>query len=272
MTTCASPPGPFECPTLEQSIDATAQLLPRGRAWPANDRAMLPRFLAWLGSLSGIPSLDDWSDNPGFTQMGFVAALGAVRNYLETQLCALRLEFWCATQTLTNDLWMAEYGLPDDCDPYPDLCVKVAALGGRRCELYQELCAANGWIIECSPVEGCPGSGYWPVQQPAFAPGVFTDAFQPQGDAAPDTLGGALADGCCAGNATAGGPAIPSHIEIIVHLNESPAYQGGAQTPALADLAFADMPITCDPDISPLQCLIERIAPAHIVVSYQLVN
>jgi hypothetical protein len=29
---------------------------------------------------------------------------------------------------------MAEYGLPDGCDPFPDLCTKVAAIGGTRCE------------------------------------------------------------------------------------------------------------------------------------------
>jgi hypothetical protein len=237
VTTCSTAvPAPLRCPTLEQSIAATAALLPRGRAWPANDLAMLPQFLAWLAGLVGAPAARDWPQ--GFVQTGFIAAVGAVRNYLETQLCALYLEFWCATETLTNDLWMAEYGLPDGCDPYPNLCAKVAALGGRRCELYQELCAANGWSITCEAEPACPGT--------AFA-------------------GGCYAGGCYVGN-----PAIPNQIEIIVNLNESSSYTGSAQTPALAGLMQAGMPLTCSPDITPLQCLMERIAPAHVTVDYVL--
>jgi hypothetical protein len=236
MTTCSTNrPGPFECPTLEQSIQATAALLPRGRAWPANSAGMVQNFLGWLGALVGIPAPSDYP--PGYGQMGFVAAIGAVRNYLETQLCALRLEFWCATETLTNDLWMAEYGLPDDCDPFPVLCAKVAALGGRRCELYQELCEANGWIIECVANGLCFGVNSY-------------------------------AGGGMAGNMLIGSAPGPNHIGIVVNLEESPAFQGGAQTPFLAGRIFAGMPISCPPDINPLQCLIERIAPAHVVVNY----
>ena len=237
MSCSTAAPAPLQCPTLEQSIAATAMLLPRGRAWAANDRAMLPNFLAWLGALIGIPAPSDWP--PGFVQMGFVSAIGAVRNYLEIQLCALRLEFWCATETLTNDEWMAEYGLPDDCDPFPDLCVKVAALGGRRCELYQELCASNGWIIECNAEPACPGIN-------AFA-------------------------GCgFASGIIVGGAAVASQIEITVLTGESPSYVGGEQTPFLANRIFAGMPISCPPDVVPLQCLMERIAPAHVVVNYVL--
>lgn len=239
MTTCASAaPAPLQCPTLQQSIEATAALLPRGRAWPARDRSAVARFLAWLGGLTGTPKPSDYP--PGFVQTGFIAAIGAVRNFIETQLCALRLEFWCATQTLTTDLWMAEYGLPDDCDPFPDLCAKVAALGGRRCELYQQIAAANGWVIACNPVAYCVGNG-------AFA-------------------GSGLA-----GNIMVGGPPVGGHIVITVFLVESPAY-GIKQSPFLAGCALAGMTLSCPPEIGPLQCLIERIVPAHVAVSYQTVN
>jgi len=237
MTTCSTNmPGPFECPTLEQSIAATAALLPRGRAWPANSAGILPNFLSWLGSLTSTPAPSDYP--PGYGQMGFIAALGAVRNFIETQLCALRLEFWCATETLTNDLWLQEYGLPDDCDPFPILCAKVAALGGRRCELYQELTAANGWSIECAAGASCLGVN-------------------------------AFASGGMAGNILLGASPSPNQVAIVVDLEESPAFQGGAQTPFLANRIFAGMPISCPPDIAPLQCLIERIVPAHVVVNYQ---
>jgi hypothetical protein len=270
MTTCpTAAPAPLRCPTLEESIAATAALLPRGRAWPARHPATLSAFLAWLGGLVGIPAASAWP--AGFVQMGFIAALGAVRNYLEAQLCALRFEFWCATQTQTRDLWMAEYGLPDDCDPYPDLCAKVAALGGRRCELYQELCAANGWIIDCVAVPACLGTAYPPAIGVAFQANAFqTDAFQQPPLGQPTGPNAALAGIGCAGNILAGGAAAANLIEIVVFTSESPAFTGGAQTPAEAGRMFAGMPLTCPPDIGPLQCLIERIVPAHVVVTYQI--
>jgi hypothetical protein len=240
------------CPTLEQSIEATAQLLPRGRAWPANARWIIPAFLQWLGNLAGVPALDEWP--AGYVQAAFIAALGAVRNFVETQLCALRLEFWCQTQTLTTAQWLADYGLPDACEPFPDLCVKVAAIGGRRCELYQELVASSGWTIECEPAN-CAG---------AFA-------------------GSALAN--CA---MAGGRTPPATIIIVVYLALSSAYQGAPPTAgppapaaamALAGSAYAGMALnscpqapdieTTPPDIAPLQCLVERIVPAHVVVVYR---
>jgi hypothetical protein len=262
MSCSINAPAPLQCPTLEESIEATAMLLPRGRAWPANGRSILSRFFEWLDGLSGsstvvaepvglllaitqyisgtvtpplMPSPADWP--AGFVQMGFIAAIGAVRNFLEAQLCALRLEFWCATETLTNDLWMAEYGLPDDCDPFPNLCAKVAALGGRRCEVYQELLAANGWVVDCVAEPNCQGLN-------AYA-------------------------GCgAAGNILVGGAPVANKVEIIVFTNESPSFTGGAQRAPLAGCLQAGMTLACPPDIGPLQCLMERIAPAHVVVSY----
>jgi hypothetical protein len=75
----------------------------------------------------------------------FWAAVGAFRNFLESGFAILRLEFWCATHKETHDLWMKrEYGLPDPCDPFPDLCTKVAAIGGARCEYFAEAGRARG--------------------------------------------------------------------------------------------------------------------------------
>jgi hypothetical protein len=135
---------------------------------------------------------------------------------------------------------MAEYGLPDDCDPFPVLCAKVAALGGRRCELYQELCQANGWIIECEASQSCLG----------------TNSF---------------AGGGMAGNILVGAAPGPNQVSIVVNLEESPAYTGRAQTPPLAGRILAGMVLACPPDLNPLQCLIERIAPAHVIVSYSTI-
>ncbi len=228
-------PGPFTCPTLEQSIAATVALLPRGRAWPANDRAMLPNFLAWLAGLVGIPAPGEWP--AGFVQTGYFAAIGAVRNYLESQLCALRLEFWCATETLTNDEWLAEYGLPDDCEPFPDLCVKIAAIGGRRCEIYQAIAAEHGWTVECMAEPPCVGSN-------------------------------AFAGAGCAGAIFVGGAAVSAEISIVVDTEASPAWGGQQQTPFNAGVIYAGMAISCPPSIEPLQCVMERIVPAHVIVNY----
>lgn len=236
MSCPSAAPAPLQCPTLQQSIEATLALLPRGRTWPANDRSIATRFLAWLAALptGAPPAPATWP--PGYGQAGFFAALGAVRNYLESRLCALRLEFWCATHVETHDWWMQEYGLPDDCDPFPDLCVKVAALGGRRCELYQALVARLGWLVDCITGARC---------------------------ASPSLAGHGLA-----GHARASGGGPVNNIRIVVHLHDSPAYTGGFQTPPLAGRLLAGMPNACPPDITPLRCLMDRIAPAHVVVNY----
>ena len=91
-------------------MSATLALLPRGRAWPVNDGAgVLARFLAWIDALAGaVPPRAAWP--AGYVQTGFYAAIAAVRNFIETQVCALRLEFWCASQTLTRANWLREYG------------------------------------------------------------------------------------------------------------------------------------------------------------------
>ncbi len=117
----------------------------------------------------------------------------------------------------------------------------------------------------------CLGTAYAPVQQPAFQPGAFQSGAFAGADftaPAPGAPGAALAGAMCAGNTLVGGAAVASQIEIVVHLNESPSYSGGAQTPFLAGRIFAGMPISCPPDIAPLQCLMERIAPAHVTVNY----
>lgn len=106
MSSCPSTArAPFTCPSLLDSILATAALLPRGKAWPANDGGItIANFLAWLAGLgSTIPAPADWP--AGFVQCGFVAAFGTVRNWIESQFCALKDEFFCATASETLDLW-----------------------------------------------------------------------------------------------------------------------------------------------------------------------
>jgi hypothetical protein len=226
---------PIVCPTLEQSIQATAALLPRGGAWPASDGGMIARYLAWLGSLTSIPTPAQWPR--GFVQCGLVAAIGTVRNYVEQQACALLEEFWCATQTLTADLWNQEYGLPDPCDPSADLCTRVAAIGGTGFGYYASIAAKAGWSVDIRN-----SSGFCGVQC-----------------GAPNAL---------AGLATCGAQVVLG-VTVTVHLGASPAYSGGPEAiQPLAGLMLAGMTLNCPPSIGALQCLLERILRAHVPVTY----
>lgn len=223
---------PFRCPTFIESFRATCQLWPRGRAWPVSDGSTPDRYLAWLGSLTGWPTT--WP--AGFVQAGYSAALAAVRNFLETRLCALRLEFWCASHSETHDQWLIEYGLPDACDPFPDLCTKVGAIGGTRCEYYAEVAARAGWAITCTTIDNDCG-----VSVGDFEIGC-------------SGLGGAV------GAAT---------ILITVFLNDSTSYVSPLESgPFIGNFQIGGS-LACDPDITPLKCILDRVIHAHIVTIYQ---
>lgn len=224
----------MRCPTLQESINATLALLPRGRAW-GREFALPEKFLDPAFQFNAFQN-DAFEAvlRAGSTIYRFFAAFGAVRNYLETQLCALRLEFWCATQTETRDLWMKEYGLPDDCDPFPDLCTKVAALGGTRCEYFNSVVSRLGWTVDCVDATLACGSHM----------------------------------GCAYAGQAKAGSARANILQLIVHTADSPAFTGMIQTPPLAGLLTAGNPLACAPDLSGLRCLMDRIAPAHVTISY----
>lgn len=232
-------PAPLRCPTLIESQQATIASLPRGRAWPANDGGnTLHRLIAWLDGLSAAPV--SWPI--GFVQAGYFAALGAVRNFVETRLCALRLEFWCATISETRPEWMAEYGLPDACDPFPDLCLKVSAIGGSRCEYFNEIIARLGWRAECFERSAHCGA--------RFGSGRFARRG--------DTFGGSNYVG----------------LIIKVHTGEpniSPSIETRYRPARFGALRFGHRP-SCDtiehPSVAPIRCLMERIAPAHVEIQY----
>jgi uncharacterized protein YmfQ (DUF2313 family) len=222
---------PFHCPTFVESFLATCALWPRGRAWPVSDGSTPSNYLGWIAALVGVPV--SWPT--GFVQAGYSAALAWLRNYAETRLCALRLEFWCQTETETNDQWMIEYGLPDDCDPFPDLCTKVAAIGGTRCEYYAAIAARAGWTIECLTRSNDCGEGI----------GCFEVGCDQVGPLAPG-----------------------STLVITVHLGASAAY-----TAQVAGLPYVGnfevgMDLACTPDLTPLQCILERVVHAHVTIEY----
>jgi hypothetical protein len=224
----------FRCPTLFESFIATSNLWPRGRAWPVSDGSTPTNYWNWLISLGGaLPT--SWPT--GFVQAGYAAAIAVVRNYIETRLCALRLEFWCQTKTETLDQWMIEYGLPDPCDPFPDLCTKVAAIGGTRCDYYALVAARAGWTIQCITLEE-------------------------------NTCGDSV--GCMEAGCGQVGPlmTVGAVLLIVVNLSESPAYQVPLEVEPFVGNFAVGSSLACGPDLTSLQCILERVVHAHLVIQY----
>lgn len=218
MSVCeATRPAPLRCPTAPEILASALKILPKGRAWQSNEGG--PRVGAWL--------------------YRFWQSVAEAFAFANQRLCDLRLEFWCATHNETHDLWMAEYGLPDACDPFPDLCAKVAAMGGTRCEYYAAVAARAGWSVACVINNKRCGSKA----------------------------------GCArAGNAVAGGGASSSRIQLIVNLAASPAYKGVPRLLPKAGRMKAGRAMKCAPSIEPLECIMSRVVHAEIEITYGIIE
>lgn len=234
-------PAPLRCPTLDELIAATMALLPPGCAWQSGELAEQLFHDAAFDPSAFDAGAFDTETKPGTVLFRWWSAFGAVRNYVEKRLCDLRLEFWCATHSETHDLWMKEYDLPDACDPFPDLCTKVAAIGGTRCEYFAAIAARAGWSIACiNRIDSCPGG---------------------------------IADDAVADCAQAGAGIDPTPIlEIVVYLPDSPAFTGPSTSPPVADCMYADELLSCPPSIAPLSCILERVVQAHVEIEYTLIS
>ncbi len=139
----------FTCPTKEQILGAALKLLPRGRAWQTHEGGPIAGYDPTFEPFA-FASDTFATDHPRKSILWqYWASAADVWTFFVQRLCALRMEFWCATQSETRDWWMTEYGLPDACDPFPDLCAKVAAIGGTRCEYYAAIAARAGWKLQC---------------------------------------------------------------------------------------------------------------------------
>lgn len=207
-------PAQFRCPTKDDLAQVAVNLLPRGRAWQTHE--------------SG--------PQPGSILRAYWDSVAETFAFLTQRLCALRLEFWCATHSETHDLWMEEYGLPDLCDPFGDLCTKVAAIGGTRCEYYAAIAARAGWSITCLDDE--------------------------------------LTCGSMAGQAKAGkarpGRRRSSELVIVVDLAGSPSFSGAHRATPKVGRFKAGRRLWCPPDIGPLECLLARVVHAEIKITYEV--
>ncbi|MGY3588090.1 hypothetical protein [Bradyrhizobium sp. USDA 4350] len=165
-------------------------------------------------------------------------SFAVVLQYATQRICDLRMEFWCQSASETRDEWMTEYGLPDACDPFPDLCTKVAAIGGTRCEYYAAIASRSGWTISC-------------VEAVQFC--------------------GSRAGRALAGHARAGSTIGRAVLRIVVYLNESPAYTPrGRYLAARAGRFRAGRRQTCGPDLTPLRCIMARIVHAEILTTFEV--
>jgi uncharacterized protein YmfQ (DUF2313 family) len=233
----------FRCPSPADVLNATLALLPRGRAWQTNE---------------GYPQAEAV---PGFNPDAFVddafatlrtkasvlrqywTAVAGVFSFVTTRICQLRLEFWCATHSETHDLWMREYGLPDACDPFPELCAKVAAIGGTRCNYYQFIAERAGWRLQC------------------FDGSNICGARAGSGRARP-------------GKASPGRPQSAGFMRVVVDIHNSPAVSVGFRnkTPK-AGRQKAGQRLTCFAtfaDIAPLECLLARVVHAEVEIVYEV--
>lgn len=116
---------PDPCPGIDDIHFALLATLPRGRAWRTRHGQPEAGTVLWK----------------------FWRAVASVFAVLEARLCALREEFFCDTTSETYEAWLFDYGLPDVCDVYPDLCTKVAAAGGQTVAYFVALALRAGWVI-----------------------------------------------------------------------------------------------------------------------------
>jgi hypothetical protein len=227
------------CPTIDDVTAAVLKLLPRGRAWQTNEGLPRPGREIGFAPSAFSDAFSTTHENPSILWQ-YWRAFAVVLQFLTQRLCDLRLEFWCQSVNETRDEWMTEYGLPDACDPFPDLCTKVAAIGGTRCEYYAEVAARSGWSIACAET-------------------IFSCG---------DHVGFSRA-----GRARAGATLNLATLKIIIFLNESPALAnvGRGLTPFAGRLR-AGRRIACGVDLEPLRCILARIVHAEILQVYEVNN
>ena len=201
---------PERCPTSDDILPQLLTLLPPGLAWQTT---ALDTPIRW----------------------GFFKAFADVLADVEAFICLVIKEFFCATHELTHNWWLLDYGLPDSCDPYPDVCVKIMAQGSANCAYWQNVAASAGWSIQCGRINvstvGC------------FQVGCGIIGYQD----------------------------LPSVVRIQISLSQSPSYQAGSTKIATAGCFQAGQTLGCGPNIYPLQCLLDRIMPAHAQVIYEVI-
>jgi uncharacterized protein YmfQ (DUF2313 family) len=206
------------CHTDAQVAGAIAALRPRGDAWRHGGHDELA----------------------GSTMGSWFGALGAAFGSTERRFCALIDEFFCSSAVETLDLWALEYGVPDGCDPFADICEKVNAVGDSIPAYAVAAALKRGWAItiveefitiveDCSMGMGLMGTLIMGAEQ-----GVLW--------------------------------------RVTIDLSDSPAYAVPAATGPIMGLLLPGDVLDCDTDFEGLRCLIRRIAPAHADLAFSTIS
>jgi len=206
------------CPSDAEVAASIAALRPRGAAWRNGGHDALA----------------------GSTMGDFFDSLGEVAGEADRRICALVDEYFCSSAVETRDLWALEYGVPDGCDPFADVCEKVNAVGDSIPAYAEAVALKRGWSIGITEVfvtaveDGSIGMG----------------------------LMGTMLMGAVNGVAWT----------ITINLAASPSYAVPLDVEPLMGLMLLGDGFNCGPDIAPLVCLIRRIAPAHADLIFQTIN
>jgi hypothetical protein len=200
---------PLLCPTDQEVSLSAAALRPRGDAWRNGGHEEID------GSVMGL----------------FFDGIGHAAGPTHRRLCDLVEEFFCSTAFQTRDLWQLEYGLPDACSPFLDLCAKINIVGDSTTDYVAAAAASRGWVI-------------------TIAEEWITNS--QEGRAKHARAGAAR----CAART-----GVKWIVSVLRDL--SPSYTAIALTPPLAGRLRAGLKLNCDAGIDPLRCLVRLIAPAH---------
>lgn len=270
-TVCAPPRGYDICPTQDQLRPQIMALWPRGPAWG-----------------EGGPGRD-----PGGGIYGFTDALAAIFAWIHAQICALALEFFCDTETLTNAAWLEEYGLPDGCSPYPNVCAKVAADNSPQCGFYEAVAADYGYSITCGVNCAYDAGG---VEAGMTAGNTYDPAtliVVVDVDNSPAIVGQYTTMGPVAGFLEPGLPAcvvsLPplymGNVAGVLEAGMSPICSDSVTTIGgvtygyeklymgqVAGFMEAGMAPTCGYDVTTLNCVLQRIVHAHVRIAYVFVD
>lgn len=231
---------PLRCYTKWELWRQIMALLPRGDAWQSNEDIFerYPDFSTGVGQdgavfEAGASSIGIEPEPRRLTVMQrYWAAFAEVLEHTHGRICALIPEMFCGSIRETLPEWAAEYGFPDSCEPWDNICDKVRASGGASCAYLQSLAARLGYTITC--IDCGPSL--------ARADAMTADC-TPVCECAPNVI----------------------RIQI-------PASQAAGYVPFAADAAVADCTPVCPTPPDAVVCLIERFKPAHVKAIYEVIT
>ena len=185
--------------------------------------AIRPRGDAWRNGAS--------DELAGSVMGGFFDALGDSFGPVYRRFADLIDEYFCSSASETLDWWAIEYGLPDGCDPFAEVCEKVGAVGDSLPAYAVAIAAARGWSIRIeqefiiASQDACYGPACYGAQIYGAQQGVLW--------------------------------------RITVDLPNSPTYSEALSRQPLFGMQLYGDSFSCAADIESLRCFVRRVAPAH---------